>query len=44
MSEQKAYKSQNIKNISSLRIVSMIPSDRKVAGCFSFSSQLKWLL
>ena len=32
----KAYKSMTSLNISNLRIVSMIPGDRKVAGCFNY--------
>ena len=36
-SNPKIYKSSKIVNISNLRIVSMIPGDRKVAGCFNFS-------
>jgi len=34
----KIYKESQTNNISNLRIVSMIPSDRKVAGCFIFSN------
>ena len=40
MMRQKAYKSSNIQNISNLRIVSMIPGDREVAGCFNISGNL----
>ncbi len=36
--KQKFYKQENAVNISNLRIVSMIPGDREVAGCFIFSS------
>ena len=35
---RKAYKVRDIFNNSSLRIVSMIPGDREVAGCFNFYS------
>ena len=38
MNLQKAYKEDRAMNISNLRIVSMIPGDRKVAGCFNFSN------
>jgi len=38
MKRQKVYKSQNNTIISSLRIVSMIPGDQKVAGCLIFSN------
>jgi len=34
---QKIYKSLNIQHISNLRIVSMIPGDRRVAGRYNFS-------
>ena len=33
---RKIYKFQKRENISNLMIVSMIPGDRKVAGCFDF--------
>jgi hypothetical protein len=36
--KQKFYKQEDTINISNLRIVSMIPGDREVAGCFIFSS------
>jgi len=36
MNNQKTYKLNIINIISSLRIVSMIPGDRKVARCFNF--------
>ena len=35
---QKLYKQKYVFNINNLRIVSMIPSDRKVAGCFYISN------
>ena len=34
--EPKFYKQENIVNTNNLWIVSMIPGDRKVAGCFIF--------
>ena len=34
MAEEKIYKVRTLTDISNLRIVSMIPGDRKVAGCF----------
>lgn len=34
--KRNTYKFENTKNVSNLRIVSMIPGDRKVAGCFNF--------
>lgn len=37
MNDQKPYKILNVKDNSNLWIVSMIPGDRKVAGCFNFS-------
>lgn len=36
--KQRFYKQEYIISISNLRIVSMIPGDREVAGCFIFSS------
>jgi hypothetical protein len=35
---QNPFKLKNTKNVSNLRIVSMIPGDRKVAGCLVFSN------
>jgi len=37
MNKQKAYKPKKAEDNNNLRIVSMIPGDRKVAGCFNFS-------
>ena len=37
MTDKKVYKHHKIIDISNLRIVSMIPGDREVAGCFIFS-------
>jgi len=34
--DQNPFKCKKTKNISSLRIVSMTPGDREVAGCLSF--------
>ena len=36
--KRKVYKFKEIARISNLRIVSMIPGDRKVAGRFNFSN------
>ncbi|OGJ21554.1 hypothetical protein A3K73_09375 [Candidatus Pacearchaeota archaeon RBG_13_36_9] len=36
--KRKIFKHGRVPYTSSLRIVSMIPGDRKVAGCFVFSS------
>ncbi|MEK6915036.1 MAG: hypothetical protein AABW89_00645 [Nanoarchaeota archaeon] len=36
--DSKSYKPISLNNNSSLQTVSMIPGDRKVAGCFNFSS------
>ena len=36
MSSQKIYKDKTTKSYSNLRIVSMIPGDQMVAGCFNF--------
>ena len=36
LTKGKIYKLKRMKNISSLRIVSMIPGDLTVAGCFNF--------
>ena len=41
MINQNTFKSEKIKNISNLRIVSMIPGDRKVAGCFYVSNNFR---
>jgi len=40
MTNQKAFKWFSINKDSNLRIVSMIPGDRKVAGCINFYSSL----
>ena len=40
MTFQKLYKSNIIIYINNLRVVSMIPSDREVAGCFHISDCL----
>ncbi len=32
--DDKVYKHLNLSNLSNRKIVSMIPGDRKVAGCF----------
>ena len=37
--EGKVYKHLNYLNASSRKIVSMIPGDRKVAGCFIYSKR-----
>ena len=37
MPNNKTYKPQLSNYISNLRVVSMIPGDRKVAGCLMFS-------
>lgn len=37
---RKVYKSKEDFSISNLRIVSMTPGNRKVAGCFNFSYNL----
>ena len=44
MKKSNLYKYENIKDISNLRIVSMIPGDLMVAGCFNFSKYggFKW--
>ena len=45
MHKQKAYKHLNSQIISNRKIVSMIPGDREVAGCFNFSENygdFKW--
>ena len=36
MNKQKAYKPKKAEDNNNLRIVSMIPGDREVAGCFIF--------
>lgn len=36
ITNQKTYKPSHINYFSNLRIVSMIPGDREVAGCLSF--------
>ncbi len=40
MTSQKIYKSMKLLNISNRQIVSMIPGDLKVAGCFNFSCNI----
>ena len=35
--QRKPYKLTRLNNISNLRIVSMIPGDLRVAGCFNYS-------
>ncbi len=37
MKKEKIYKESTIDYFSNLRIVSMNPGDRKVAGCFNYS-------
>ena len=41
---QKSYKRLKTRTNSNLRIVSMIPGDRKVAGCLIFSYGFRGLL
>ena len=44
MVNQQIYKENIINIFSSLRIVSMIPGDRKVARCFNFSGDFGGIL
>ena len=41
MTNPNTFKPLIINNNSNLRIVSMIPGDRKVAGCFNFSNDFR---
>ncbi len=44
LDNSKFYKGSSSNNNSNLRIVSMIPGDRKVAGCFNFSRRFGGIL